>query len=254
MFNLKSHKNTDDLELLRAELRAFGIFRDANGYNVKIGDEFVSAKTLKEVLNLINLGTTELTQHIFRSWKDLDTLSHRILQQQGTNSGRLDNLLFLNAVKGSFQLVSIFPYLEPIQNILRQLLDTDIVKVDDHLIKHFNSEYISIQSLHRLIMTELYRKKIVHRMSQMVKAAQISGPWANLDLPIQERVWEWDEGEDQYFADRQQARKEQIRYNPENATKSGFYYVWQDLSTAPYKFEDMKTDSPYKSRHSLQIA
>ena len=35
MFNLKSQKNTDDLELLRAELRAFDIFRDADGYQVK---------------------------------------------------------------------------------------------------------------------------------------------------------------------------------------------------------------------------
>ena len=254
MFNLKSHKNIDDLELLRAELKAFNISRDASGYRVGIGDEHISAKTLQEVTNFINLGIKELIEHISRSWRDLDTLSQRILQGQGQNSGNIDNLLFLNAAQKSFQLISSFTDLQPIQKTLQQLLDTDIIQADDHLIKAFNSEYVSIQALHRLIMNELYRLKIVHKMSQMVKAAQISGPWANLDLPMKERVWEWDEGEDEYFGDRIRARREQIRYNPENATKSGFYYVWQDLTRDPYLFEDMKKDSPYKSRHSLTIA
>jgi len=254
MFNLKSHKNIDHLELLKAELRAFNISRDANGYRVGIGDEFVSAKTLQEVANFVNLGIKELIEHITRSWHDLDTLSHRILQGQGSNSGSIDNLLFLNAAKKAFQLSSSFTDLKPIQNTLRQLLDTDIVRDDDHLIKHFNSEYISIQSLHRLIMNEIYRLKIVRKMSQIVKAAQISGPWANLDLPMKERVWEWDATEDEYFEDRQKARREQIRYNPENATKSGFYYVWNDLTRDPYLFVDMKKDSPYKSRGNLTIA
>jgi hypothetical protein len=70
---------------------------------------------------------------------------------------------------------------------------------------------------------------------------------------MEERKWEWDEGEDEYFNSRQKSRREQVRYNPENQTKSGFYYVWQDLSTDPYRFSDMKEDSPYKSRHLLTV-
>lgn len=254
MFNLKSHKNLDDLELLRIELRAFDIIKDANGYRLKIGDEHPTAPSLKQCLNVLDAGIKELIEHASRSWRDIDVLTNRILLKRGKNSGSLDNLLFLNSAKKAFQLATVFTDLEPIQQNLARLLDTDILLVDDHLIRHFNAEHISIQALHSLIMTELYRKKLVSKLIQMTKQAQISGPWANLDLPMQERVWEWDEGEDQYFQDRMRARREQIRYNPEDATKNGFYYVWQDLTRDPYLFEDMKKDSPYKSRHLLTIA
>ena len=176
-----------------------------------------------------------------------------MLREDGQNSGSLDNLLFLSAVNKSFELSSIFTDLQLITKTIRQLLDTDIASSDDHLIRHFNDDYLRIQCLHRLIMIELYRKHLVNRYMTITKQAQISGPWANLDLPIEERVWEWDEAEDEYFANRQKSRREQIRYNPENQTKSGFYYVWQDFSRDPYRFEDMKEDSPYKSRHLLTV-
>jgi hypothetical protein len=85
------------------------------------------------------------------------------------------------------------------------------------------------------------------------KTAQISGPWANLDLPMKERVWEWDsDGESEYFENRTKARREQTRYNPEY-DKQGFFYVWQDFTRDPYSFEDFKKDSPYKSRHQIAI-
>ena len=85
----------------------------------------------------------------------------------------------------------------------------------------------------------------------LTKEAQISGPWANLDLPMAERVWSWGEDEE-YFDQRSKARKEQVRYNPEY-DKQGYFFVWQDLNRDPYSFDDMKTDSPYKSRHMITL-
>jgi len=253
MFNLKSHKNVDDSDLLRLELRAFDIVKHAEGYKVKIGDEHVILSNLKHTLSALQAASQELIDHISHSWIELDKIASRIVSGQGKNTGSLDNLIFLNSAKKAFQLASIFTDLAPIQQTLHNMMDLDIQSVDDHLIRHFNTECLEIQSLHRLIMVELYRQKLVKHLMLITKQAQISGPWANLDLPMKERIWEWDEGEEEYFDSRRRSRREQIRYNPENATKSGFYYVWQDLTRDPYLFEDMKKDSPYKSRHTMTI-
>ena len=185
MFNLKSHTTTDDLELLRNELQIFDVVRSGSGYEIEIGDECVSCKDLSEVTNVINSGLHELREHCWESWKSLAELSERLVEESGRNSGSVNNLLFLHAVKRSFLLSRIFSDLNFVTEILRKILNTDIAKVDDHLIGHFNSEYLTIQSLHRLIMSEKYRCKLIARYSSMTKQAQISGPWANLDLPIE---------------------------------------------------------------------
>ena len=253
MFNLKSHKITDDTELLKAELRAFDVTNSDNGYDICIGDEVLSSPTLQECSKLIDSGIAELKQHLLETWHDLQHIAQKMLREDGRNSGSIDNLLFLNAVKRSFELSSIFTDLKPISQTIQQLLDTDIASSDNRLILHFNDDYLRIQCLHKMLMIEIYRKQLIRRYMIMTKQAQISGPWANLDLPKEERVWEWDEGEEEYFANRRKSRREQIRYNPENQTKSGFYYVWQDLSRDPYLFTDMEQDSPYKSRGLLTV-
>lgn len=253
MFNLKSHSTIDDVELLRLEMKAFNIIGSSDGYHVKIGDETVVVP-ISECPPAIDKGIVELKEHLFECWQDLATIATRIAERRGRNSGSLDNILFLNSAKKSYHLSALFSDLKDISDVLRKVLDLDIEVIDDHLIKHFNSEYYRVRSLHRLIINEIYRKKLVERFLTMTKQAQISGPWANLDLPMKERMWSWDEEEEEYFGDRERARKSQIRYNPENATSSGFYYVWQDLTRDPYLFTDIKKDSPYKSRHSLLAA
>ncbi len=254
MFNLKSHKITDETELLKAELRAFDIVNNTSGgYDICIGDEVLSASNLSECCQFLNSGISELKQNLLETWYDLQHIAQKMLREDGQNSGSLDNLLFLSAVKKTFELSSIFTDLKPISKIIRQLLDTDIASSGDHLIWHFNDDHLKIQCLHRLMMIELYRKHLIRHYMNMTKQAQISGPWANLDLPMEERKWEWDEGEEEYFDNRQKSRREQIRYNPENQTKSGFYYIWNDPNRDPYRFEDMKEDSPYKSRSLLTV-
>lgn len=243
-----------NVDLLRSEMQAYGIYKNADGYLIEIGDEVNTAQTLAKCIQIVQAGSKELTEHIWESWKTLGDTSFKIASQVGQNVPSLGNILFLSNAKKAFDLSRIFTDLEPLSDDLLRLLDSDIAQADGYLINHFNSEFMHIQCLHKLIISECYRIKLLQQFQIMTKQAQISGPWANLDLPMKERVWPWDEGEDQYFEDRKSQRRAQTRYNPENATKSGFYYVWQDYTRDPYKFEDMKTDSPYKSRHQLLIA
>ncbi len=253
MFNLKSQKLADESDLLKHEMGKFSIVPAGGGYLVDVGDETLDCHSLQEAKIQISQGIEEIREHLWDSWKDIVHLAEHISSGGGQNSGGLNNLLFLNAAKKAFSLSLIFTDLDFAGEKLLDLLDTDIKSADNYLVKQFNFEYLKVRSMHRLIMSEIYRCRLIDQYLTMTKQAQISGPWANLDLPMKERMWEWDDQEEEYFEDRKQSRRAQTRYNPENATTSGFYFVWQDYTRDPYKFEDMKEDSPYKSRHQLLI-
>lgn len=255
MFNLKNHNSIDDTELLKIELDAFEIRKNADGYRIQVGDEEVNVPSLKSGLEVLHQGTNEIKQHLSESWKELSCISSRISASSGTNRGSINNIIFLHAVKKSADLARRFTQLSKDCKAIEAILDMDISSIEDHFIKHFNAEFIKIQSLHTLVITEIYKQQLIKKYLSVTKQAQISGPWANLDLPIKERVWEWSDGEEEYFGNREDSRKSQQRYNPEDATsESGFYYVWQDRNRDPFLFEDREEESPYPSRRQLSIA
>lgn len=250
MFNLKQH-NSPQTDLLLEEMRVLGISPIEGGFKITVGDDLFDCFSPSECCQHIENGIEELRKEIWETWNDLGNVAEVILHNTSENSGSLNNLLFLNSVKKSFLLSRVFSDLREITNQLRSLFNIDIAEVHENLIHRFNSLYLRIRLIHYLIMSELYRLNVMHKWSRTTKQAQVSGPWANLDLPMQERLWEWDEDEE-YFENREKARREQVRYNPET-NMQGFFYVWQDLSRDPYLFTDMKKDSPYKSRMYLSI-
>ncbi len=256
MFNSKRRKiasgTLSDLDLLKKEMEKHHIFYKQNRYYLEIGDENAEADSLSECRELINEGTNELRKHLWSAWKDLAELAEDITEQNSTNEGSIDNIFFLNSVKKSFLLSKVFTDLDEITAVLHKVFNLDVSRIDPSLISKFNTTYIKVRLLHRLVLSELYRDKIIRTYMQLTKEAQVSGPWANLDLPLAERVWPFDSDEE-YFQQRGKSRKEQIRYNPEY-NKNGYYFVWQDLNLDPFSFDDMQEESPYKGRRILQIA
>jgi hypothetical protein len=255
MFNItKTQITPNETELLLYELRLLGIKPQENRWLLEVGDEQIVLSSLEECKSHINQAIEELKEYIYQCWTDLDRLSIIIVENGAGNHGGLDNLIFLNSVKKSCLLSCNFSDLQPIYDNLRSLFNIDAAEVHEELIAKFNAKYLEIKLLHHLIIKELYRTKLLSRYLKMTKLAQISGPWANLDLPMKERAWEWGaDGDEEYFQQRTQARRNQTRYNPEYDA-NGFFYNWQDLTRDPYRFEDMKKDSPYKSRTQLTIA
>jgi hypothetical protein len=255
MFNLKAHNTQpglDEKKLLLSELHSFDILpAGAGSFSIRVGDETVEAASLDECKELIREGIGELKQEIWEQWKDVDNLAELVANNNAGNPGSLDNLYFLANVKKSFMLARKFTELRRVADSIYRLFSIDITDVHPKLVREFNRENLKVRLLHKLIMTELYRIHLISRYQRFVKQAQVSGPWSNLDLPMKERVWEWEEDEEDMLL-RQKSRREQVRYNPE-FNKEGFYYVWQDLTRDPYRFEDIKKDSPYKSRHLLTI-
>lgn len=252
MYNLKKHAQSNKEDRIGLELGAFDIIKNPDtSYSCKVGDETLHLTSINECLDQIVSGVAELKEHIWEDWQDLANLATIILQNESGNEGGLNNLMFLNAVKKSYLISKVFSDLSDVSKILEQLFDMDAINVNNELIVKFNSKYLRIRLLHCLIMREIYRVKLIRHSFRNTRSAQVSGPWANLDLPMKERVWEWSEDEE-YFDTRTKAKREQTRYNPETNSQ-GFYYVWQDLTRDPYLFEDMQKDSPYKSRHLLTI-
>ena len=75
---------------------------------------------------------------------------------------------------------------------------------------------------------------------------------------MKERMWEWDDEENEYFSLRDKAKKEDVRYNPESVDGIGqgllgVYYVWQEFRRDPYSWNDRDDESPYPSRPLLNI-
>lgn len=120
---------------------------------------------------------------------------------------------------------------------------------------------ISIDWINRTICRLLYVSKLLAFASigrkriakHDIKTARgISGPWAHLDLPMEERVFPF--GDRLY--DRMKAKQEQNRYtkglqNYNNDGRVGEGHYWRELRNEPYSWFDREEDSPYPSRTLL---
>jgi hypothetical protein len=96
-------------------------------------------------------------------------------------------------------------------------------------------------------------------MMDKSKNTRVAGPYdststgwySNLDVPMFERVWEYNEDDD-YLEDRDKAISNQPRYNPEY-DRNGFYFVWNEPRREPTAWARiLEGDSVYPSRKILQ--
>jgi hypothetical protein len=83
----------------------------------------------------------------------------------------------------------------------------------------------------------------------------VEGPWSHLDLPMQERVFKWEDIDEETMG-RQNDKQHQRRYlmgledyDSTDSFKEGFYY--RDLNLEPFLFEDAAEESPYPYRSVL---
>lgn len=251
-FNLKNHVKTANntiLQLLQNEMKVFGISFDQGKCQISLGDEDFLVNSIEEAQNLIKDGLKELKEYLLSSWKDLEQLSKIIIQSNDNNDPSLDNIVFLNSAKKAYYLSKEFTELEEITKILYNVFNCDIKKVDKNIIDRFNHKYIEINVVHKVILNELYRNRLLDRFALNEKTAQ-TVPTANLDIPMSERLYEY-KTEEEVITQRSDARKSQPRYNPEY-TSNGFYFVFQDRNRDPYSFYD-KDDSPYPSSSYARI-
>lgn len=142
-----------------------------------------------------------------------------------------------------------------------EAVEEEIEKVDDN--DEVAAKLASIASRrarHRLRMA-MEMEHLSHGAKNRVKLAgvypsSVAGPFAHLELPMHERVFEWREGDD-WLTDRERAISDLPRYNPEYdkskmGDPAGFYFVWDDQNRSPTEWLNMlKGDTIYKTRNLL---
>ena len=243
-----------DNELLKYELDACGVNDNEDGsYSILIGNNEIICADLMKCAEASNNEVNRLKKELFSFWEKLGHITYNIISKPKYNDTQtLTNILFLNNVKKARLLSLAFDDLEEISSVIIKIYQLDISHIDEDLITVFNDLYLSVRSYHLLVMKELYRRKVIYQYMSLTKIATIAGPWSNLTIPQKERVWEWDaDGDEEWFNEKEHAKKKQTRYNPEyNAF--GVFYSWDEPRRNPYRAGD-KINSPYPQRDALSI-
>ncbi len=95
-----------------------------------------------------------------------------------------------------------------------------------------------------------YDIKTAKGMDKMAKG--ISGPWAHLDLPLEERKFPFgDEIQQRERGKQKQRRYQQGLANYNNSPGVGEGYYWRELRNEPFSWFDRGTEDPYPSRSLL---
>jgi hypothetical protein len=175
--------------------------------------------------------------------------------------------IFISALKGLAAFLDMFssPFINQYKQIVKDALCTDIVYFSPEDIVSICDFSIVIDLTHRMIEKLIYIRRLIRSAAQgkdkinetkIVTARGISGPWANLDLPMLERVWDWDE-ESENFSKRDESIKKQRRYskglrNYNNGGPVGEGHYWREIRNEPYSWYSSENESPYPSRSVLR--
>ncbi len=175
--------------------------------------------------------------------------------------------LFISALKSLASFLDMFSSLmiNQYRQIVKDALCTDIIYFSSEDISAICDFSIVIDLTHRTIERLIYVRRLIRFASRgknkinetkIVTARGISGPWANLDLPMLERVWDWNE-ESENFSKRDESIRKQRRYrkgleNYNNGGPVGEGHYWRELRNEPYSWYSNESESPYPMRSVLR--
>ncbi len=258
-------------DILTKELALYGIkLKDNKNCSVYYNRQFFDVSIIKVLSNL----KKRIKQNglIFEQlWRDLfvEAFSGKYV---GTFTSPMEAKLFISSVKSLFILAEFLEtYFDFVDSNLQRTLCQKMKLIANRDYKDFPREIaISIidfnLSIHWVFVTmkllvyicDLLRAAMLgpDRISSLnIKIARsISGPWANLDLPMLERVFPYaDIAEEMYGRGRdirQQLRyKKGFEFYNDLYGRSGLY--WREMRNEPFSWSDRKDESPYPNRELL---
>ncbi len=251
-------------EILEKEL-AFHKFRllDNHKCQFHISDKKQITATIKAAIQFVNKKIKENKKLFSELWSDAAS----VVASPAIDSncvGEPSANLFINSLEDLGRLLSCFPDLEntELYKTINEALQKDIHEFDNNQINLLPGYKISIDWIHRLIEELIYVRKLLkfafsgRQNVNTVKVARgISGPWANLDLAMRERVFPWWE-EDENFRGRDRDIRNQRRYrkgleNYNNDGRVGEGHFWREQRNEPFSWYNRKDDDPYPHRYTL---
>jgi hypothetical protein len=255
------------------------LLKELNHHGVKICDRFTceyiyNGKTIKtDIKTKIKLLKKQFNDNL-EIFKELMLKVSIIINNCETNFVKESPIdeknikLFISSIKETYSLLcfitensNILYKFSQENNILekiRKCLNEDYLKFSKETILVLpdikisldwifrrNNKLAYISSLLNIIIK--YNKK---RISQIIikEAKGTGGPWSNLDLPMLERCFAWDDIEEEVRG-RDKDLRNQRRYKMglENYNKAevGEGYYWREMRNEPYSWYNSAEDSPY---------
>jgi|2_EtaG_2_1085320.scaffolds.fasta_scaffold31174_3 hypothetical protein len=152
-----------------------------------------------------------------------------------------------------------------VYDAVRSCMNTDYMKFPKNVILDVPDYKLSMDWLVRNLNKLSYLKRLLlmamkgkDRIDKyFVKIARgVQGPWANLDLPMLERVFEWKDIEEEVRGrdrDIRKQRRYQMGFDHYNdySKKSGEGFYWVEMNNEPYLWTERGDNSPYSGRSSL---
>ena len=253
----------DTWSLLNKELQYYGIKLVSNT-KCCICDDNGHEKTQGVIRTIRNINSSikELKKILTMMWDEVVSLLSEQNNQVEISDERMINL-FVFSLKDMVKYLLCFDGMERSKyyQTVSFALSRDINSFGRKQIYSIPDYKISIDWVSRMINRFLYVSKLLafasmgrKRISkyEMKTATGISGPWAHLDLPMEERVFPFDDD----FQQREKGRRGQRRYrkgleNYNNDGRVGEGHYWRELRNEPFSWADRGTEDPYPSRSML---
>lgn len=253
----------DTWSLLEKELNYYGIYLiDRTKCQVKDENGQVQIKGVIKTIKDINYLVKKQERILSLLWGEVLEL----LQQQKPCGAIIDDKmvnLFVFSLKDLSKFLQCFDgaekseYYKTVLNALTQ----DVRSFSKQQIYKLPDYKICIDWVSRVISRLLYVSKLLafaslgkKRVSQVeIKTARgISGPWAHLDLPMEERVFPFG----QELEHRDKGKQRQRRYtkgleNYNNSGEVGEGHYWREVRNEPFSWFNRKYDDPYPHRSLL---
>ena len=246
-------------EILQNELKHYGISTSNNICYIKTNGKPKKqgiVKTLVEIEAFIH-------ENIKKLEKIWTTIVH-VLGKYNDNVELYDPKyykLFVFSLEDLVVFLNMFEDKEESCNIINRALNRDINSFSIDQIKDIVDLKICLDWSFTFITRLLYIKKLLSLVSmgekrilkyKIVVARGISGPWANLDLPIFERAFPFD-ADDFPLRTKQKQKQRRYRQGFEAYHSPGVAqgYYWRELKNEPFLWSDKATESPYPSRNTL---
>jgi len=253
----------DIWEILKKELNYYGIKLLEHGkcqihnddQSPKIQGIIKTARQLTKSINQKKKVFLFLWEELVELLDKEDVLERKIVDERMVK-------LFIFSLKDFSKFLLCFEELEgsKFEKAISDSLNKDIKSFSKEQIYDVSDYKISIDWVHRLISRLMYIRKLLifascgrRRIAKYdIKMAKgVSGPWAHLDLPMQERVFPF--GGELNARDIQKKRQRRYRKGLENYNKPGVGegHYWRELRNEPFSWADRGTEDPYPSRHML---
>ena len=217
--------------------------------NIKFFDEiWEEVSELLQQKGTCNIVDVYMLSLFTNSLKELNMLS-RVIGE----SSKKCNLKFMKSkIYHSIRLALMTDYKKYPIEVINSLPDYKIA-IDWMMRQNSILDYI----IQLLVFASTQDLQNLNKMVHIAGGRGISGPWANLDLPINERIFSWREIEDEVMG-RERSKERQRRYrkgfeNYNNDGRVGEGYYWREMRNEPYSWYDRSTESPYPSRATTAV-